>query len=70
MIHKLHQPQVVHRPEVRQAGALLPDGEAGPELQAGVRRGGRGGPDYQLRHCPGPTDQDQVHTEKLVMRVG
>ena len=59
----------MHRPEVRQAGALLLDGEAGPELQAGVRRGGRGGPDDQLCQCPGPSDQDQVHGEKLEKRV-
>ena len=62
--------QILHRPEVRPAGALRPDGQGGAELQAGVRGRGRGGADHQLCHHPGPADQDQVHSEKLETQLG
>ena len=52
--------EVLHRTEVCPSGAVLPDGEAGAAVQDGVRGGGRGGADNQLRHRPGQADQDQV----------
>ena len=58
--HMIGYVEVLHRTEVCPSGALLPDGEAGAAVQDGVRGGGRGGADHQLRHRPRQADQDQV----------
>ena len=49
---------LLHRPEVRAAGAVHADGEAGADLQDGVRGGRRGRLPHQIRHRAGQADQD------------
>ena len=59
----------MHWSEVRQAGALHVDDQAGPDLQAGVRRDGGGERNDQVCHCPGQAGHDQLHQEKLASAI-
>ena len=55
----------MYRAEVCSAGAVYTDGEAGADLQDGVRGGGGGGGQHQAGLPPWQEDQDQVHKEAM-----
>ena len=55
----------MHWAEVCSAGAVHAAGEAGADLQDGVRGGGGGGGQHQAGLPSRQEDQDQVHKEAM-----
>ena len=55
----------MHWAEICSTGAVHGDGEAGTDLQDGVRGGGGGGGQHQAGLPPRQEDQDQVHKEAM-----